>query len=94
MDDMSQTAEESRLDNSAAKPQKKNRSYSVAEKLEMIEYAIQTSNHEAHRKFGVDRKRLIEWRNSEEKLTAAVANGKSSRKKLEGGGRKKKVSFK
>jgi len=41
---------------------KRKRNYSVAFKLQVVESAEGTSNREAGRKFGVDEKRVREWK--------------------------------
>ncbi|CAG8790819.1 3852_t:CDS:1, partial [Gigaspora rosea] len=48
--------------------ERKNRSYTIAFKLEVIKYAEDSSNHRAAKFYNVDRKRVQEWRKQKEKL--------------------------
>jgi hypothetical protein len=68
---------------------KKLRSYSLKEKLEIVEFAKANDNSKAHRKFKVDQKCIRQWRNAEADLRDALMNGGECRKRLKGGGRKK-----
>ena len=56
------------------------RSFDVAFKLKVIEYSSKTSNREAGRKFGVDEKRVREWKlpKGEENRLTATANMSST----------------
>ena len=47
---------------------KKIQSYSLAFKLKVIEFAKKENNMQASKVFGVDRKRVIEWRKAETDL--------------------------
>ena len=49
-----------------------------------IKYALENSIHSAAKKFRVDRKRVSEWVQKEEKVTSM----KGKRFRLDGGGRK------
>ena len=63
----------------------KNSSYSNEFKLKAVQFAEEcNSNRKAAAKFGVDRKRVREWRQKKSKLE----DTSSKRKRLEGGGRK------
>lgn len=65
----------------------KNRCYDLAFKLRVVDYAKQNSNHKAAKQFGVDRKRVIEWRGQEDIL---LKNESKKRKRLPGAGQKVK----
>ena len=63
----------------------KNRSYSTEFKLKAVKYSEDcNSSRKAAAKFGVDRKRVREWRQMKSKLETAS----TKRKRLEGAGRK------
>ncbi|CAG8583210.1 4165_t:CDS:2 [Gigaspora rosea] len=64
----------------------KNRSYTVAFKLEVIAYAEDTSNRRASRFYNVDRKRVQEWRKQKTELETVKNKGQA--RVLEGRGRK------
>ena len=61
-------------------------SYTMAFKLKMEEHAKSMNNTKAAKLFGVDRKRVIEWRKSEKSLQQM--DNKGSRKRRSGAGRK------
>jgi hypothetical protein len=65
-------------------------SYDLAFKLKVITYAKDHGNSKAAKYFNVDRKRVREWRQNEDRLkgAASVASGSGRRKRLSGGGRK------
>ena len=48
--------------------ERKNRSYTIAFKLEVIKYTEDTSNHCAAIFYNIDRKRVQEWRKQKKKL--------------------------
>ena len=60
------------------------RKYSMKFKKATIKYALENSMHSAAKKFKVDRKRVREWVQKEEKVTSM----KEKRFRLDGGGRK------
>ena len=60
----------------------KKRSYDAAFKLKVIEFAEQNTNRGAGRKYGVDEKRVREWRKQKDQL----ANLNSKKRRLDGGG--------
>lgn len=71
-------------------PQKKQRNYTTAFKMEAIENAKKKKNSCASRKFGIDVRRICKWRNQKNeiwKMVEETLKGKA-RQKLEGGGRK------
>ena len=61
------------------------KSYTIAFKLKVIDYAVLHGNHKASRDFKVDRKRIREWRQNEKSLRAH--DQRSKRKNLNGQGR-------
>ena len=65
-------------------PKSKKRAYDAAFKLSVIDCAEKTTNRGAARKFGVDERRVREWRQKKEGLEELP----SKKKRLEGGGRK------
>ncbi|XP_014678488.1 PREDICTED: tigger transposable element-derived protein 1-like [Priapulus caudatus] len=68
---------------------RKMKSYTVAYKLEAIQWFKDGNSKEATaRKFNVDSKRIREWVKQEEKLRAANHGSNSKRRKLDGGGRR------
>ena len=67
----------------------KQRSYSLKFKLDAIAFAEQNNNSAAGRKFGVDRRRIVEWRGNKDKIESAqLQPTPGSRKRLQGGGRR------
>ena len=60
------------------------RSYDAAFKLKVIEFAEQSTNRSAARKYGVDEKRVFEWKKQKDQLGSL----NSKKRKLNGGGRK------
>ena len=62
------------------------KSYSISFKVKVIEFAKANNNHKAAATFGVDRKRVIEWRKNEEKLKSCESI--ITTKRLPGAGRK------
>ena len=60
------------------------RSYDMAFKQKVIAFAEKSSNRGAARKFGVDEKRVREWRKTKE----SISSNPSKKKRLQGGGRK------
>ena len=65
------------------------KSYSIEFKLTAIDYANLNSNRAASRKYGVDEKRIREWKKKHAELSnARVKKGGLFKKRLEGGGRK------
>lgn len=70
------------------------RSYSFQYKLQVVEFAKGNSNHKAAKMFGVDRKRIIEWKKTEGKIREQLENGelKKSMKRHRGGGRRVRYS--
>lgn len=62
--------------------------YDVNFKLNAVRYAEQNSGEAAARKFGVDPKRVRDWKKNKSKLQE-LARENSSRSRLRGGGRKK-----
>ncbi|CAG8773192.1 9122_t:CDS:2, partial [Acaulospora morrowiae] len=65
---------------------RKNRSYTIAFKLEVIGYAENTSNRHASRFYNVDRKRVQEWR--KKKTEFEIIKNKGQARVLKGRGRK------
>ena len=63
---------------------KKRRSFTTQFKQEVVEFASEHSNRSAAQRFNVEPKRVREWKDNFDKIKTA----KSSRQKLEGGGRK------
>ena len=63
---------------------KKKRSFDAAFKLRVVEYAEQDTNRGAGRKFGVDEKRVREWRKQKDELQTLP----TKKKRLSGGGRR------
>ena len=61
------------------------KSYTLAEKLKVLEIAEKNSDHFVEETFGIDRKNIRRWRNQKNDLMEAE-NKKN--KKLPGGGRK------
>ena len=59
-------------------------SYTVAFKLKVVNFAKENNNSRAARLFDVDRKRVIDWRKSEQHLISIEE--KNKRKRLSGGG--------
>ena len=70
----------------ASSSAKRKRNYSVAFKLQVVESAEGTTNREASRKFGVDEKRVREWKLQKDRLE----DTDSKKRRLVGGGRKAK----
>lgn len=62
----------------------KKRSYEAAFKLTVVDSAEKTTNRAAARKFGVDERRVREWR----KNKAGLQDLPKKKRRLEGGGRK------
>ena len=63
--------------------------YSLELKKQAVDYAKCHSNRDAARKYGVDEKRIREWRSKYQEIaTKSLEKGGSKRKKLDGGGRK------
>ena len=62
----------------------KKRSYDAAFKLIVIEFAEQNTNRSAAREYGVDAKRVREWKKQKDQLGSLS----SKIRRLEGGGRK------
>ena len=60
----------------------KKRSFDVAFKLKVVKYAIQNTNRGASRKFGVDEKRVREWKKQKDDLELLP----TKTKRLPGGG--------
>ena len=58
-------------------------SFDAAFKLKVVAYSKTCSNREAARKFGVDEKRVREWKSQEDKLNTPS----SKKRRLSGGGR-------
>ena len=69
---------------SSASSSTKKRSFDAAFKLRVVEYAEANTNRGAGRKFGVDEKRVREWKKQKCDLEGLGAK----KKRLEGGGRK------
>ena len=68
---------------------KKIRSYPVKMKIEAANYAEINGNRAAGRKYGVDEKRIREWRKNKAKIAALVVlKNSKARKRLDGGGAK------
>uniref|UniRef100_A0A915ME94 HTH CENPB-type domain-containing protein n=1 Tax=Meloidogyne javanica TaxID=6303 RepID=A0A915ME94_MELJA len=67
---------------------RKRKSYSLSKKLEVIEYAKKNSKLVAAKRYGIDRKCIIDWVRKEEKLKSEAG----SKKRLKGGGRHLKYS--
>lgn len=65
-------------------PSQKKRSSDSAFKLKVVEFAIKNSNRGAGRHFGVDEKRVREWRKQKEQLESLP----SKKRRMDGGGRK------
>lgn len=70
--------------NAQAKSSKSYHTYTVSLKLKAVEFAKANSNESAARKFGVDAKRIREWRCKEHVLRKTDGTSK----RLKGGGRK------
>ena len=68
----------------ASSKKKKKRSYSMEFKQQVVVYAEANSNRSAASRFGVEPKRVRDWKNGIEKIKAT----KSKRQRLDGGGRK------
>ena len=62
----------------------KKRSFDSAFKLKVVEFAEKNSNRGAGRKFGVDEKRVREWRKQKPQLESLPRK----KKRMDGGGRK------
>ena len=62
----------------------KKRSYDAAFKLKVIEFAEQNANRGAARKYGIDEKRVREWKKQKDQLGSL----NSKKRRLDGGGRK------
>ena len=60
----------------------KKRSYDAAFKLKVIEFAEQNTNRSAARKYGVDEKRVREWKKQKDQLGSL----NSKKRRLDGGG--------
>ena len=65
---------------------KRKRNYAIAFKLQVVESTERTTNREAGRKFGVDEKRVQEWKLQKQRLK----DTNSAKKRLVGGGVKPK----
>ena len=63
---------------------RKRRSFTMQFKQEVVEFASEHSNRFAAQRFNVEPKRVWEWKDNFDKIKTA----KSSRQKLEGGGKK------
>lgn len=64
-------------------------SYPVKMKIEAVNYAEVHGNRPAGRKYGVDEKRIREWRKNKAKISSLVSlKGSKMRKRLDGGGAK------
>ena len=63
---------------------RKRRSFTMQFKQEVVEFASEHSNRSAAQRFKVEPKRVREWKDNFDNIKTA----KSSRQKLEGGGRK------
>ena len=61
------------------------KSYTIAEKLKVLEIAEKNSDHFVEENLGIDRKNIRRWRNQKNDLIEAENKKK---KKLPGGGRK------
>ena len=64
---------------------KKRKSYTVAFKLEVVDYARKTSREAAARHFAVDGKRIREWCKTDQQLSL-LADGDKKRQRLDGWG--------
>ena len=62
----------------------KKRSFDAAFKLEVIEYCSNHSNRETARHFGIDEKRVQEWKKQKDDLQALP----QKKRRIDGGGRK------
>lgn len=62
------------------------KSYTISFKLKVVEFAKNSNNSKAARTYGVDRKRVIEWRKDEAKLQ--LCDNLGTRKRNFGGGKK------
>ena len=51
---------------------RKNRKYTISQKLEIVKYAKETNNHQAAAKYNVDRKSIREWRLKEEMFSKVI----------------------
>lgn len=51
---------------------RKNRKYTISQKLEIVKYAKETNNHQAAAKYNVDRKSIREWRLKEEVFSKVI----------------------
>uniref|UniRef100_A0A915M057 HTH CENPB-type domain-containing protein n=1 Tax=Meloidogyne javanica TaxID=6303 RepID=A0A915M057_MELJA len=67
---------------------RKRKSYSLNKKLEVIEYAKKNSKMAAAKRYGIDRRCIIDWFKQEEKLKSEAGLSK----RLRGGGRHMKYS--
>ena len=66
---------------------KKIRCYPVKMKIEAVNYVEINGNRAAGRKYGVDEKRIREWRKNKAKIAALVVlKNSKTRKRLDGGG--------
>jgi hypothetical protein len=65
---------------------RKNRSYTIAFKLEVVAYAEDTSNRHAATFYKIDRKRVQEWKKQKTKLQTII--NKNEARVLEGRGHK------
>ena len=64
--------------------QHKKKSFDATFKLKVVDYAMQNTNRSASRKFGVDEKRVREWRKQKEDLKGLPPK----KKRMTGGGRR------
>ena len=67
---------------------RKRKNYDVFFKLKAIEQSEQSSKEAAAREFGVDAKRICVWYSQKDQLAAMKKKKKSTRKRLDGAGRK------
>ena len=67
-----------------SRPNPKKRSFDSAFKLKVLEFAEKNSNRGAGRKFGVDEKRVREWRKQKPQLESLPRK----KRRMDGGGRK------
>jgi hypothetical protein len=65
-------AEREDSDEGSIGPPRKNRKYSAEFKLKVIETATAGSNNSASKHYGINRKRIIEWKKSEEEIRRQV----------------------
>lgn len=63
-------------------------SYDFSFKIKVINYVKEHGNHKASKVYAVDRKRVREWRKSEESLKEVASRTSVTRKRRSGAGRK------